>query len=198
MHILAITGGIATGKSTVTAMLEALGASTLSADSLARDLLRPGTDASRAVLAAFPECIVPGQPDAIDRRALGRLVFADSSARARLEALTHPQIIQSLWAAAEQWRGIPGGCAALEIPLLFEAGLEAIGDTVVVAACSMTRQIERLQTRLGADESEARRQISAQWPLEEKKQRANYVIDTDHSHADTQRQVTALWEKICR
>ncbi len=197
MRILAVTGGIATGKSTVTAMLGALGAPTLSADTLARDLLRPGTEASRAVLAAFPQCTTPGQDNAVDRRALGGVIFADAEARARLESLTHPPIIHALREAAGRWRAQPGGCAALEIPLLFEAGLESIADQIIVAACSLAQQVERLGARLGVDEAEARRQISAQWLLEEKKKRADSVIDTSGSLEDTQRQVTALWEGIC-
>lgn len=197
MRILAITGGIASGKSTVTSMLGALGAPTLSADTVARDLLRPGTEASRAVLAAFPQCAEPGQEATVNRRALGRLIFADAEARARLEALTHPQIIQVLREAAAQWRGQPGGCAALEIPLLFEAGLEALADQIIVAACSLNQQKERLLTRGSLDETEARRQIGAQWPLEEKKKRAHRVIDTSGSMEDTQRQAAALWEDFC-
>jgi len=197
MRILAVTGGIATGKSTVTAMLGELGAPTLSADALAHDLLRPGAETSRAVLAAFPHCAGPGREAAIDRRVLGRLIFADAEARARLEALTHPPIIRALQAAAGQWREQPGGCAALEIPLLFEAGLEAIADQIVVAACPLNQQIGRLQARLGGNETEARRQIGAQWPLEEKTKRAHSVIDTGRSLEDTQRQVAALWERFC-
>lgn len=198
MRILAVTGGIATGKSTVTAMLSALGAPTLSADALAHELLRPGTQAAREVLAAFPDCVSLEQEGAIDRRALGRAIFADNGARARLEALTHPPIIAALQEAAAQWRGQPGGCAALEIPLLFEAKLEAIADQIVVVVCSANQQRERILARGSASEAEARRQISAQWPLEEKKQRADFVIDTNISLAETQRQTKALWENVCQ
>lgn len=198
MRILAVTGGIASGKSTVTGMLEALGAPTLSADTLARDLLRPGTQTTLAVLAAFPDCAAPGQADAVDRRALGHLIFADSGARARLEALTHPAIIHALRQTADKWREQPGGCAALEIPLLFETGLETIADSVIVAACTTQQQITRLQARGSESEAEARRQINVQWPLEEKKKRAASVIDTSGSLEETQRQVAALWKDICR
>lgn len=198
MRILAVTGGLATGKSTVTAILGALGAPTLSADALAHELLRPGTRAAREVLAAFPDCASLDQEGALDRRALGRTIFADNGARARLEALTHPPIIAALQEAAAQWRREAGGCAALEIPLLFEAGLEAIADRIVVVLCSPDQQIERVLARGSASEAEARRQISAQWPLEEKKQRADFVIDTGISLAETQRQTKALWENVCQ
>lgn len=198
MRILAITGGVATGKSTVTQMLGILGAPTLSADALARDLLGPGTEASRAVLAAFPQCALPGRREEIDRPALGRVIFADAAARAHLEALTHPQIIRALHEAAARWRAQPGACAALEIPLLFEAGLESIADSIVVAACPLATQVARLRARLGIDDAQARQQIGAQWPLEKKKQRAHAVIDTGCSLQDTERQTQALWKEWCR
>lgn len=198
MRILAVTGGIATGKSTVAQMLNALGAPMLSADAVGRDLMRPGTPTSRAVLAAFPQCAAPSQADAIDRQALGRVVFADAEARAHLESLTHPQIISTLWETATRWRTQSGGCGALEIPLLFEAGLESIADCVVVATCPLERQVERLRLRLGIGDEEVHRQIGAQWPLEEKIQRADRVVETGGSLEDTQRQVATLWEEECR
>ena len=106
MRVLGITGGIATGKSTVTRILAELGAPTISADTLAHDLLAPGTTITQAVLVAFPLCADPADSEGqtIDRRALGRLIFADSSARARLEALTHPAIIAALQTQIAAWR----------------------------------------------------------------------------------------------
>jgi dephospho-CoA kinase len=199
MHILGVTGGVATGKSTVTRMLADLGAPTVSADALARDLLAPGAAATRAVLAAFPACADLADPagQTVDRRALGRLVFDDPSARARLEALTHPAIIAALAEQVAAWRpSSEAPAAAAEIPLLFEAGLTALVGTVVVVACAEAAQVARLRARLGADEAEARRLIQAQWPLSEKIARADVVITTDGDLADTRRQVGALWETL--
>jgi len=196
MKILGITGGIATGKSTITRMLSELGAPTVSADTIAHALLAPGTDMTLTVLAAFPDC-ADASGQAIDRRALGRLIFADAGARLRLEALTHPAIIAALQAQIAAWRASGAApAAAAEIPLLFETGQEAQVDSVIVAACTETMQIARLITRLNVDDAEAHRLIAAQWPLSEKAAHADVVITTDGSLEDTRRQVEELWNSL--
>lgn len=198
MQVLGITGGIATGKSTVTRMLADLGAPTVSADALAHALLAPGTSMTQAVLAAFPDCADPSGPlgQTIDRRALGKLIFAGKVARLRLESLTHPAIIAALQEQIAVWRNSDAACiAAAEIPLLFEAGLEAEVDQIVVVACAEAAQMARMISR-GIDEAEAVRQIAAQWPLAEKMARADVVIYTDDGLEDTQRQVDALWQSL--
>jgi dephospho-CoA kinase len=199
MRLLGITGGIATGKSTVTRMFADRGAPTLSADDIAHELLAAGTETTRAVLHAFPTCADSRnlQEPTVDRRALGRLIFADPAARLGLERLTHPAIIARLTAQAALWNTEPGACAALEIPLLFEAGLGSLVDLVVVVACRPDIQIARLSLRLGIDESEANRRIASQWPLEEKKARAHAIITTDDGFEDTRRQVLKLWNDYC-
>ena len=197
MIVLGITGGAATGKSTVTRLFAELGAATVSADVLAHDLLAPGTDTAHAVLASFPDCALPGASDTIDRRALGRRVFADPSARRQLEALTHPAIIAALTAQVAQWHHqTTPGLAAAEIPLLFEAGLDDLTDHIVVVSCAGATQIARLRERLNGDEAEARKVAAAQWPLARKIARAQTVITTDAGLEDTQRQVAALWAKL--
>ncbi len=197
MRVLGITGGIATGKSTVTQMLAELGAPTISADAIARAVLAPGTVTTAAVLAAFPACADAAEPQKINRRALAQIIFADADARQRLEALTHPPIIAALRAQIAGWRvsGI-ARVAAAEIPLLFEVGSEHDLDGVVVAACAAPLQIARLCARDGIEAAEAERQVQAQWPLAEKIARANYVIRTDEGMDDTRRQVGALWESL--
>ncbi|MBV9849788.1 MAG: dephospho-CoA kinase [Armatimonadetes bacterium] len=197
MLVLGITGGVATGKSTVTRMFADLGAPAISADALAHDLLAPGADTTRAVLAAFPDCALPGDDPAINRPALGRRIFADPDARRRLESLTHPAIIAALTAQVAEWHHQSGtGLAAAEIPLLFEAGLEALTDHIVVVSCAAETQVARLRERLGGDETEARRVAAAQWPLAQKVARAHTVITTDVGLEDTRRQVMALWEAL--
>ena len=195
MKILGITGGVATGKSTVTGMLAEEGALTVSADDIARAQLAPGTELTQAVLAAFPLCRdATGQ--GIDRRALSQLIFADAQARTQLEALTHPAIIAALELQITEWRNAGPGIAIAEIPLLFEADLGRLVDVVVVVACEETTQIMRLQTRQVIDEAEARRQIAAQWPISAKIARADIVINTDKGLEDTRRQVQALWDTL--
>ncbi len=199
MLILGITGGIATGKSTVTRMLAELGAPTVSADALAHDLLAPGTAAAQAVLTAFPACADPTDMNGqtIDRRALGRLVFADEAARARLESLTHPAIIAALRAQIALWRAsdeAPAGAA--EIPLLFEANLESLVDRIVVVTCPRSDQVSRMLARGRFGAEEVHHQLAAQWPLAEKTVRADVVIRTDGGMEDTRRQVEALWKTL--
>ena len=197
MRVLGITGGIATGKSTVTQMLADLGAPTISADTLARDLLAPGTETTRAVLDAFPTCADPNNSQSIDRRALGRLVFADPAAREHLESLTHPAIIAALQAQIAAWReAADAPAAAAEIPLLFEADLEWLIDRIVVVTCAEAVQIARLKTRMGIDDAEAHRFLAAQWPLAEKVARADIVVTTDSDLTDTRRQVETLWNTL--
>ncbi len=196
MRVLGITGGIATGKSTATQMLAELGAPTISADAIARALLAPGTPVTEAVLAAFPGCAAP-EPGKINRRALAQIIFADTEARTRLEALTHPPIIEALRVQIAEWRASSAApAAAAEIPLLFEAGLERDVDDVVVVSCAESVQRARLCARDGISEEEARRQIAAQWPLSEKVARAGGVITTDYGTEDTCRQVAALWGSL--
>jgi len=196
MKILGITGGVATGKSTVTQMLSELGAPTISADAIARIQLAPGMETTRAVRDAFPDCGDPaGQ--GIDRRALSKRIFADPVQRTRLEALTHPAIITALITRISEWRTAGSGvAAAAEIPLLFEANLESLVDCVVVVVCTEVTQVARLQERQGMTEAEARRQIAAQWPLPSKIDRADVVITTDKDLDDTRRQVQALWDSL--
>ena len=197
MQILGITGGIATGKSTVTQMLAELGAPTVSADALARALLAPGTSTTADVLAAFPACRDSAEPQKINRRILAQIIFADAEARWQLEALTHPAIITALREQFAEWRALNAAlAAAAEIPLLFEAGLEKSVGEVVVAACTEPTQIARLRGRDGISEAEAQRQIAAQWPLAEKIAQADHVVRTDDGLEDTRRQVQALWKSL--
>lgn len=196
MIILGITGGIATGKSTVTALLAEKGAPTISADEIAHAQLAPGTDTTRAVLAAFPECS-DSAGQGIDRQALGRVIFADTDARIRLEALTHPPIIAALQSMISAWRTEGPGIAVAEIPLLFEADLEQLVDVVVVVSCAEAVQLARLLARPGMNDPEAHRRIAAQMPLSKKVARADQVITTDIGMEDTRRQLQEFWDLLC-
>ena len=194
MRVLGITGGVATGKSTVMQMFAALGAPILSADTLAHGLLEPGTETYRQVRAAFA---LPGSVNApLDRAALGQIVFADPQARQRLEAITHPPIIAALAAQTAAWRAQSGKAAAAEIPLLFEVGLESLCDQIIVVACAEDVQRARLRQRLGTRAAETEQILAAQWPLAQKIARAHHVITTDLGREDTQRQVGALWDTL--
>jgi len=179
MIVLGITGGIATGKSTVTQMFADMGAPTASADAIARELLAPGTPSTTEVAAAFPSTVASTNPITIDRRALSVLVFADNSARERLEAILHPPIVEELKRRIDKFRLLPDvPVAAVEIPLLFEAGLTDMVDRIVVVAVDRETQLSRLQERLGIDRAAAEQQLTSQWPLDRKVQAADTVIDT--------------------
>jgi dephospho-CoA kinase len=193
---VALTGGIATGKSYCLGRFAEAGAATIDADALARQAVAPGTAGFRAVVARFGAAIV--LPDgSLDRAALGRLVFADQHARRALEAIVHPAV----YGAITRWfettaRAGRATAAIADIPLLFETGRDGDFDDVIVTACPPALQLARLMARDGLPEDEARRRLESQWPIDEKRARANYVIDTSGSFSETDEQVRAVWAKI--
>jgi dephospho-CoA kinase len=183
-----LTGGIASGKSTVSAMLRELGFAVLEADLIAHQLIEPGFPAYEEILQEFGGAIA-GSGKEIDRAALAKIVFADSAKLRRLNAIVHPRVekrIVSAFADLEA-NGAPSA-AFVEAALIFEAGLDKKLDGVVVVWCKPEQQIERLVSR-GLTEQEARRRIAAQLPVEEKLQRATVKIDCSGSLAETRRQV---------
>lgn len=187
---LALTGGIATGKSHVLKAFAGAGVPTIDADSLAHDVVAAGTPGAAAVIARFgPQVRLPD--GGIDRRALGSIVFGDSDARRDLEAIVHPEVYRAI----ERWlaglgQGIP--VAVADIPLLFETAHERDFDAVVVAACPVAEQLRRVMTRDGLSDIDARSRIAAQLPIDEKVRRANYVIWTTGTNEETARQVGAV------
>jgi dephospho-CoA kinase len=173
MRLIAITGGIACGKSVVGRQLEDWGIPVCETDLLGHAVLAPGEAVCRAVLAEFGAAVAA--PDGgVDRAALGRLVFADEARRQRLNALTHPEIMRRLddWLARR--RG-PASVAAAIIPLLYEIGAEASWEAVVCVASPEEDQRRRLAER-GLAAEEVRQRLEAQWPQAEKMERADYVI----------------------
>ncbi len=197
---VALTGGIATGKSHCLRAFAALGVQTLDSDVLAREAVAPGTAGLAAVIARFGQHLL--QPDGtLDRGALGRIVFADAAARRDLEAIIHPLVYAAIQERIENpsgQRGTPLSqtFSITDIPLLYETGHAEDFDRVVVSACRPDQQLQRLMARNGLDEAEARRRIGTQLPIEEKAKRADYVIDTSGSLTDTDRQVVEVWERL--
>jgi dephospho-CoA kinase len=195
MTRVALTGGIATGKSTVLRRIAAAGLPTIDADDLARSALAPGSAAVRHVAARFGAGVVDPATNIVDREALGRVVFADAAARADLEAIVHPLVYQAI----ERWfDGLPASTAAAvaDIPLLFETRREHDFDMVVVTTCTEEEQVRRLRARDGLSEADARARIEAQWPTSEKAARADVVIRTDARGEETDRQVDALVARL--
>lgn len=191
---VALTGGIATGKSYCLARFASLGVPVIDADRLARDAVARGSRALDAVAARFGATIL--LPDGtLDRAALGRIVFNDRAARADLEAIVHPEVYRRIgeWFASFS----PGTRIAMaDIPLLFETGQHHDFDRVIVAACDPAEQLRRLITRDGLTEAEARARIDAQWPIGEKAARADHVIRTDGTIGDTDAQVKTVYELL--
>jgi dephospho-CoA kinase len=175
--IVGLTGGIATGKSTVDAVLRELGAGIIDADVLAREVVEPGEPALTEIAAAFGPDVL-GPDGRLDRKALGAIVFADPDRRRKLEAMTHPRIrerfqqrIDAL--AAERFRGL----VFFDAPVMIESGNYRNMDRLVVVIADEPTQIARLMARDGVDRAEALRKIRSQMPLAEKAKLADYVID---------------------
>ena len=180
---VALTGGIATGKSYCLARFAAFGLPVIDADQLARDAVAPGSRALEEVAARFGAALI--RPDgSLDRASLGRIVFTDRAARADLEAIVHPEVYRRVteWLATLPPRT---RVAIADIPLLFETGHTHDFDRVVVVACDPREQLRRIIARDGLSERDARARLDSQWPIEEKEARADYVIKTDGTATDT-------------
>jgi dephospho-CoA kinase len=191
---VALTGGIATGKSYCLARFASLGVPTIDADRLARDVVAPGSRALEQVATRFGASILRDD-GSLDRPSLGRIVFADPAARADLEAIVHPEVYRRIgeWLAALPPRT---RLAVADIPLLFETGHTHDFDRVVVVACDPREQIRRIIARDGLSDREARGRLDSQWPIEDKAARADYVIKTDGTAADTDSQVKTVYEML--
>jgi dephospho-CoA kinase len=190
--LVGLTGGIASGKSTVGRQLGELGCRLIDADVLAREVVAPGEPAWRAIVDEFGRDIVlPGGQ--LDRRRLGAVVFADPARRKVLEAITHPAIMARRQAILDAWvaEGF-GGVVVLDIPLLIEIGAAAHFDRVVLVYAEREVQIERLMRRDGFDRAEAERRLASQMPLAEKVRFAHYVVDSSGIREETAAQVRAI------
>jgi dephospho-CoA kinase len=195
MRSVALTGGIATGKSYVLDQFRRRGVPCLDADALTHGVLAAGTEATAAVAARFGADMLA--PDgSVNRRALGPIVFADPAARLDLEAIVHPAVFRAIAVGLRAFaRTDAGDMAVVDIPLLYESGHAGDFDRVVVTACTEPVQIARLRAR-GLDGDAARLRLAAQWPTSEKVARADFVIDTDGTMAETDRQVDEVLARL--
>ncbi len=194
-RVIGLTGGVASGKSTVAAMLRARGAVVVDADELAHRVVETGEPALEEIVAAFGPAM-RRDDGTLDRPRLATAVFRDPAARLRLEAITHPRIrVLSDRAVAEARRaGAP--LVVCDIPLLFEAHREGDVDGVVVVYAPPAVQLRRLRARDHLDPDEADRRLAAQWPIADKRARATWVIDNGGDRASTRRQVGRWWEEV--
>jgi dephospho-CoA kinase len=188
---LGLTGGIASGKSVVAAILRELGFPVLDADSISHKLMEPGQTAHNEILQSFGADLADSSGN-IDRHKLASIVFADLARLAQLNSILHPRVDQIIFRQLEDWQKSGAHPAAfVEAALLIEAGMAARLDGLVVAWCTPEQQLERLRAR-GMAETEARRRIAAQLPIEEKRKHATYTIDCSGTLEETRAQVQAL------
>jgi len=193
VKVLGLTGGIGSGKSMVASMFARLGADVIDADQLAREVVEPGQPALEEIAAAFGRDIL--LPDGrLDRGMLARIIFADPVARARLNAITHPRI-QERMATEMALRGSRPGVLIVDIPLLFENDRTSSVESVIVVWVDPKTQLRRLIERDGLTADEARQRIAAQMPLDEKRARADLVVDNSGSRENTRRQVEAIYRQ---
>jgi dephospho-CoA kinase len=197
MRLIGVTGGIATGKSTVDRLLAAHGASVIDADELAREAVRPGEPALDAVVARFGrEVLLPNGN--LDRGRLGEVVFADPKARRDLERITHPRINELMGERIASVLAGPAPLVAVDIPLLFESAREAMFEGVLLVYASPEVQVRRLRERNGLDEAAALQRLAAQLPIDEKRDRATWIIDNSDGLDATSRAVDLWWETAVR
>jgi dephospho-CoA kinase len=187
---VALTGGIATGKSYVLEQFKKHGVPCLDADLLAHGVESAGTEATQAIAARFGDVLAADGE--VDRKKLGPLVFADPDARRDLEAIVHPAVYRAIAAGLRAFELLGGyPIAIVDVPLLYETGHASDFDHVIVTACPPEVQIARLLER-GMSDADAQRRIAAQWPTEEKASRADFVIQTDGSFEETNEQVGTI------
>lgn len=196
MYRFGLTGGIATGKSTVARLLREAGLEVIDADAVAREVVQPGRPALAEIAARFPGVV--GPDGVLDRKALGARVFGDEGERAALNAITHPRIAQAVLEAtlALEARGVTR--LVYEAPLLIENRLHEGMDGVILVLVPPAVQLARLMARDGLDEAQARARIAAQLPLDEKRRHATWVIDNGGSLAETAAQTARVIDALVR
>jgi dephospho-CoA kinase len=196
MIIIGLTGGIASGKSTVAGILEEKGALLLDADLIAREVVLPGKPAWREIRDWLGPSIT-GPDGAIDRARLGKLIFADPAARQRLNGIVHPRVTESFVTRTEEIRQqCPDAVVVYDVPLLIEAKMDRLVDLVVLVYAAEEIQLARLQSRDNLPAADALSRVRAQMPLAEKRAYADVVIDNSGSRAETLRQVNRFWKEL--
>jgi dephospho-CoA kinase len=188
---VALTGGIATGKTYVLDRFRERGVPCLDADALAHGVEAAGTEATAAIAARFGAAVLAAD-GSVDRARLGPIVFADPAARRELEAIVHPAVYRAIAAGLRAFE-LTGThrFAIVDVPLLFESGANGRFDRVIVTACPVEMQIARLEAR-GISGEAARLRLAAQWPTERKVAGADFVVRTDGTFADSDRQIEMI------
>jgi len=196
MNIIAVTGGIASGKSLVLNTFMNLGAFVIDCDLLSREAVIPCTKAWWKILAVFGKDILRNNLE-IDRKKLGAIVFNDSGKRKILEQIIHPEVRRKCTERIEAIKKMaPHAIVVIDVPLLIETGVQKEFDTVIVVYANADTQIRRLMERDGITKAEARKMVELQIPLAEKRTFAEYIINNDGTREETETQVKKLFEAI--
>ncbi len=195
MKLVGLTGGIASGKSTVAEILKRQGAAIINADVLAREVVEPDRQAWTEIVNTFGTAVL--QPDrALDRQKLRAIIFDDPDARKKLESIIHPQVRALAEQRIREHAAAGYAVIVYEVPLLFEGNLQEWLRPVILVACDVDTQRNRLQSRDNLSAAQAQKHIDAQMSLEAKRRLADYVIENNGSLEDLKRQVQAVLEKI--
>jgi dephospho-CoA kinase len=195
VKLVGLTGGIASGKSTVAEILKRQGAAIINADVLAREVVEPGHQAWAEIVNTFGIAVL--QPDrTLDRQKLRAIIFDDAAARKKIESIIHPQVRALAEQRIREHAAAGYAVIVYEVPLLFEGNLQEWLRPVILVACDVDTQRNRLQSRDNLSAAQAQKHIDAQMSLEAKRRLADYVIENNGSLEDLERQVQAVLEKI--
>ena len=192
MFLIGLTGGIASGKSTVAKLLAAHGAETIDADAVAREVVEVGSTGLASVVEMFGEEILSAEGE-LDRKKLGAIIFGDEPKRLQLESILHPLIkTRTMQLISESEKAV----VVYAVPLLVEANVDYPFEMIVTVEAGVENQIERLINSRGLTATQAKERIKAQASRQEREARADFVVDSSGTHEQLARQVDALWEKI--
>jgi dephospho-CoA kinase len=195
VKLVGLTGGIASGKSTVAKILERLGAAVINADDLSREVVEPGKVAWQEIIDAFGTRVL--QPDrTLDRQKLRTVIFSDRDGRKKLEAIIHPRVRALAEERIREQTAAGYSIIVYEVPLLFEGKLHEWLRPVILVACDVDTQRRRLQERDHLTQTEAQKHIDAQMSLAEKRRLADYVIENDGNLEELEQQVQVVLKKI--
>lgn len=193
---IGLTGGIATGKSTVSSMLIRKGALLVDADIIAREVMLPGHPVLAEVAAHFGQDVIMADGQ-LDRKKLGEIIFNDPKERLVLNELTHPAIRREIRRQmAEYETAYPQRLVVVDIPLLYESELQSLFEKIMVVYVSREKQLQRLMERERISEERAVARLKSQMDIEQKKRMADYVIDNSGTLTETYQQVDKLWNRL--
>jgi len=196
MILVGLTGGVATGKSTVAKMFKQCGAAVINADLLARQVVEPGKPAWRAIVKLFGKTVL-NQDRSLDRQALGSIIFHNPKKRRQLERIIHPRVAREQARLTKAiTRKDPNAVVIYEVPLLFEAGVDKRVDKIIVVTADRNIQIARLKKRNGLSRAEAIRRIRSQMPLAKKTQQADHLLNGTLPRPSLRRRVGQLFRSL--